>query len=116
MAWDAGVFRLPRLLVSGGGPLCVAPERPPRRMASYPPRAIPQLVATAPNSIWSWDSTRLPTRYRSHFSTGHLGSGVGMDVLGSEGAPPRLEGADPGLHARDVDGRGRVGEVRVVGF
>ena len=39
-----------------------------------------------------------------------------MDVLGSEGAPPRLEGADPGLHARDVDGRGRVGEVRVVGL
>src|SRR5262245_12854344 len=39
-----------------------------------------------------------------------------MDMLSSEGAPPGLQGADPGLNAGDVDGCGRVGEVRVVGI
>lgn len=35
-----------------------------RRAASTPPRAIPELVARAPNDVWSWDITWLPTRYR----------------------------------------------------
>jgi len=30
-----------------------------RRQASHPPRAIPELVATAPLQVWSWDITKL---------------------------------------------------------
>jgi hypothetical protein len=102
----------------------VMPGRPPQAGGVASAAGHPQLVATAPNQIWSWDSTKLPTRFRGHSfevaaptsRLGASGSGVGVDVLGSEGAPPRLEGADPGLHARDVDGRCRVGEICVVGF
>src|SRR4029453_12812964 len=38
-----------------------------------------------------------------------------MDMLRREGAPPGLQGANPGLHAGNVDGCRRVGEIRVVG-
>jgi putative transposase len=34
-----------------------APER--RRQATHPPRSRPELVAEAPNDVWSWDITRL---------------------------------------------------------
>ncbi|NJP98423.1 transposase family protein [Nonomuraea sp. FMUSA5-5] len=30
-----------------------------RRQASHPPRAIPELVADAPNVVWAWDITKL---------------------------------------------------------
>lgn len=30
-----------------------------RAQASHPPRAIPHLVATGPNAVWSWDITKL---------------------------------------------------------
>lgn len=30
-----------------------------RRQATHPPRVIPELVATAPNEVWSWDITKL---------------------------------------------------------
>src|SRR3546814_7859785 len=35
-----------------------------RRQATHPPRAIPELVATKPNEVWSYDATALkgPTR------------------------------------------------------
>jgi putative transposase len=31
-----------------------------RRLARHPPRAIPELVATAPGQVYSWDITKLP--------------------------------------------------------
>lgn len=31
-----------------------------RRQASHPPRVKPELVATGPNRVWSWDITKLP--------------------------------------------------------
>ncbi|MGW3045907.1 transposase [Kitasatospora sp. NPDC001159] len=31
-----------------------------RRQATHPPRTIPELIATAPSQVWSWDITRLP--------------------------------------------------------
>lgn len=37
---------------------------PVRRVTSAPPRAVPEVVARAPNAVWSWDITWLPTRYR----------------------------------------------------
>lgn len=30
-----------------------------RRQATHPARAVPELVATAPNDVWSWDITRM---------------------------------------------------------
>jgi putative transposase len=30
-----------------------------RRQATHPPRAIPELVATCPNAVWSWDITKM---------------------------------------------------------
>ncbi len=30
-----------------------------RRQSSHPPRTIPELVATGPNQVWSWDITRI---------------------------------------------------------
>lgn len=32
-----------------------------RAVASHPPRTPPQLVANAPNQVWTWDITHLPT-------------------------------------------------------
>ena len=31
-----------------------------RRLARHPPRAIPELVATGPGQVFSWDITKLP--------------------------------------------------------
>jgi len=31
-----------------------------RRMAAHPPRAVPELVATAPRQVYTWDITKLP--------------------------------------------------------
>jgi putative transposase len=33
-----------------------------RRQSTHPPRTIPQLVATDPNQVWSWDITRIPVQ------------------------------------------------------
>lgn len=30
-----------------------------RRQATHPPRAVPELVATCPNAVWSWDITKM---------------------------------------------------------
>ena len=38
-----------------------------RRQASHPPRTIPQLAATGPSQVWSWDITRLRTTDRGVF-------------------------------------------------
>ena len=40
---------------------------------------------------------------------------VGVDMLGGEGAPPGLQGADPSLHAGNMNGCSRVRQIRVVG-
>jgi putative transposase len=33
-----------------------------RRQSTHPPRTIPQLVATDPNQVWSWDITQIPVQ------------------------------------------------------
>lgn len=35
-----------------------------RRQSTHPPRVIPELVATGPNQVWSWDITRIPIKVR----------------------------------------------------
>jgi transposase InsO family protein len=42
----------------------LAAQRPVRRRRSHPARAIPQLCATRPVQVWSWDITKLPGPYR----------------------------------------------------
>ncbi len=32
---------------------------PPRDQAKHPPRAVPELVATAPGQVYTWDITKL---------------------------------------------------------
>ena len=38
---------------------CHSQVRERRAQSTHPPRVIPQLVATAPNVVWSWDITKL---------------------------------------------------------
>jgi putative transposase len=64
IAWDAGVYVGSRRSWYRVAARHLVPERPPRRVASHPPRAIPELLATAPNQVWTWDITKLPTRFR----------------------------------------------------
>ncbi|MEU4645813.1 IS3 family transposase [Micromonospora sp. NPDC023814] len=42
-------------------------SRERRRQATHPPRTIPQLAATGPSQVWSWDITRLKTTARGVF-------------------------------------------------
>lgn len=66
-----------------------------RRQARHPARAIPELLATGPNRVWSYDSTKLrgPVRGRwfilltmldifSRFSPGHLVAAAGDGEIG----------------------------------
>ncbi|MCX5443763.1 DDE-type integrase/transposase/recombinase [Streptomyces sp. NBC_00569] len=38
-----------------------------RRQAVHPPRKKPELIATAPNRVWSWDITKLKGPYRGSY-------------------------------------------------
>jgi putative transposase len=42
-------------------------SRERRRQATHPARTIPQLVASGPSQVWSWDITRLKTVHRGVF-------------------------------------------------
>jgi putative transposase len=33
-----------------------------RRQSTHPPKTVPELVATGPNQVWSWDITRIPIK------------------------------------------------------
>lgn len=33
-----------------------------RRLSTHPPKVIPELVASGPNTVWSWDITRVPIK------------------------------------------------------
>ncbi len=40
-----------------------------RRQATHPPKVKPELVATRPNEVWSWDITKLlgPTSWTYYY-------------------------------------------------
>ncbi|MFJ9367827.1 transposase [Nocardia sp. NPDC101769] len=40
-----------------------------RRQASHPPRTKPELVATGPNQVWSWDATKLAGPFKGKYYT-----------------------------------------------
>lgn len=63
---DAGVYwcsqsTMYRILREAGE------SRERRRQATHPARTIPQLAATDPSQVWSWDITRLKTEQRGVF-------------------------------------------------
>jgi putative transposase len=65
-AWDAGVY-----LASKSSWYRVARAagqvRERRRQAESSPKKIPELVATAPSQVWSWDITKLKTTIRGRY-------------------------------------------------
>ncbi len=101
-----------RILREAGG------VRERRRQATHPPRKRPELVATAPGQVWSWDITKLHgpapgvyydlyviidiySRYVPGFlvaasETGELAKAFIADTIAAQGAPPRVVHADRG--------------------
>lgn len=89
-----------------------------RRQATHPPRVIPELVATAPGQVWSWDITKMrgPAKgiwYHAYvildiFSRyllgwrietvedGHLAVELVDDIVAEQGRPPQHLHADGG--------------------
>ena len=89
-----------------------------RRQAAHPPRTIPELVATAPLEVWSWDITKMrgPAKgiwYHAYvvidiFSRyllgwrieavedGQLATDLVADIVAEQGRPPRHLHADGG--------------------
>lgn len=101
-----------RILREAGG------VRERRRQATHPPRTRPELVATGPGQVWSWDITKLhgPTpgvyydlyviidiysRYVPGYlvaptETGELAKAFIAATIAAAGAPPRVVHADRG--------------------
>lgn len=101
-----------RILREAGG------VRERRRQATHPPRTRPELVATGPGQVWSWDITKLHgpapgiyydlyviidiySRYVPGFlvaptETGDLAAAFIEQTIAAQGAPPRVVHADRG--------------------
>lgn len=96
-AWDAGVY-----LASKSSWYRVAraagqvKER--RRQAEGSPKKIPELVATAPSQVWSWDITKLKTTIRGRYF--HLY--VIMDIYSRRVVGWRLEAYEDGDLAEEL--------------
>ena len=89
-----------------------------RRHAVHPPRVIPELVATAPGQVWSWDITKMAgpakgiwyhayvvldifSRYLlgwriEHVEDGRLAAALVDDIVAEQGRPPGYLHADGG--------------------
>lgn len=89
-----------------------------RRQASHPPRAIPELVATCPGAVWSWDITKMrgPSKgvwYHAYvvidiysryvlgwrieaIEDGQLAADLVEDIVAEQGHPPGYLHADGG--------------------
>jgi putative transposase len=101
-----------RILREAGG------VRERRRQATHPARTRPELVATGPGQVWSWDITKLHgpapgiyydlyvildiySRYVPGFlvaptETGELAAAFIEQTIAAQGAPPRVVHADRG--------------------
>jgi transposase InsO family protein len=93
-------------------------SRERRRQATHPPRVIPELVATAPNMVWSWDITKMRgpqkgqwfhayvvldifSRYVlgwriEHVEDGSLAAELVADIVTEQGCAPGYLHADGG--------------------
>lgn len=89
-----------------------------RRQAAHPPRVIPELVATCPNAVWSWDITKMrgPAKgiwYHAYVvidiysryllgwriekvEDGRLAAELVTDIVAEQGGPPGHLHADGG--------------------
>lgn len=89
-----------------------------RRQSTHPPRSIPELVAEAPNTVWSWDITKLAgtargiwyhcyvvidifSRYALGWRVeavedGRLAADLVADIIATQGTPPGWLHADGG--------------------
>jgi putative transposase len=89
-----------------------------RRQATHPPKTIPELVATEPNEVWSWDITKLrgPTKgvwFHAYvvldifsryvvgwrieaIEDGQLAADLVQDIVTEQGGPPGYLHADGG--------------------
>ena len=68
-----------------------------RRQATHPPRAIPELVAEAPNVVWSWDITKLAGPARGIWYHAY----VVLDIFSRYDLGWRVEAVDDGRLATD---------------
>jgi transposase InsO family protein len=69
-----------------------------RRRATHRSRAIPELLATAVNQVWSWDITKLPTPIRGQFYEFY----VVLDVFSRYVVGYRVEEVESDQLARDM--------------
>ncbi|WP_460463684.1 IS3 family transposase, partial [Arthrobacter pigmenti] len=69
-----------------------------RRTATHPPKKIPELCASRPNQVWSWDITVLPTVDRGR----NLRLYVVLDVFSRAVVAWRLEPNEKGFKAAEM--------------
>lgn len=69
-----------------------------RRQATHPPRAIPELVAEAPNAVWSWDITKMRGPSRGCWYHAY----VVIDIFSRYVLGWRLEAVEDGDLAADL--------------
>ena len=84
---------------------CARTARPGdrRRQATHPAKVKPELVATAPNQVWSWDITKLhgPAKWTYYYLY------VILDIFSRyvgrlDGRQPRVRGPGRGADRRDL--------------
>ncbi len=69
-----------------------------RRQATHPPRAIPELVATCPNQVWSWDITKMRGLAKGLWYHAY----VVLDIFSRYVVGWRIEAVEDGLLAADL--------------
>lgn len=69
-----------------------------RRQATHPPRTIPELVATGPNEVWSWDITKMRGPAKGVWYHAY----VVIDIFSRRVVAWRIETIEDGLLAADL--------------
>lgn len=95
--WDEGVY-IASLRTWHRVAARLPPRRAPRRRASRPASAIPQLHASAPGQVWCWDITKLPTSIRGSSYEFY----VAMDIYSRMVVAHRVEKVEDDELARDM--------------
>ena len=76
-----------------------------RRQARHPARAVPELVATGPGQVYSWDITKLPGPAKGVYYDAYVMIDIYSRYIGRRPRPrPRGRGARRGTDARDLRG------------
>lgn len=83
-----------------------------RRQATHPPRIIPELVATAPNSVWSWDITKMRGPAKGIWYHAY----VIIDIFSRYVVAWRIEAIEDGQLAADLVGEAIAEQGRAPGY